>query len=85
MEWIRHQITENKLDKEGVVWEFKTGIPFSKIDLKKSAENKARVSSADNPIMEDVVVDYAVSMEGGSDFPSPVASTRIQAPFGPQP
>ena len=46
------------------------GLPTDK-RMKKSAENMAR-TGLPNPIMDDVVVDYAASMEEGADFPAVV-------------
>lgn len=65
LNWIPDLHAEQEMTRLGISWEVKT-IPFSKINLKDSRVNEARLFQA---ILPEVVEDYAEAMESGDAFP----------------
>jgi hypothetical protein len=59
--------TENFLTRGSWNWQYHAKIDFSKIDLKHSQENPARLA---RKLDEDRVVHYAIEMQNGVEFPA---------------
>ena len=71
MKWHKDRRAEAKLRELGVKFRYEPALKFSDIDLKRSAENRARVEH--KPLIDDVILSYAIAMEKDeADFPSPI-------------
>lgn len=75
--WRRDDLAEDLLNRLGLIWEEKA-IRLDSIDWGESLNNGARL---DQPIIEELVEDYAMAMLDGSAFPKPVVhSYRGKSP-----
>lgn len=75
---MKHPITEQFLDRGGWHWEYREAVALATIDLAASLDNPARL---DKRLDEDRVVNYAIAMLDGIEFPA-IVLLRLDTPQG---
>ena len=80
MGWYKDQKVEQLMASLGIKYDYRVGIPISKLE-KTSARDNARFGESIDP---DFVEMYTYAMKQGTRFPAPVLSPRLKVLAGNQ-